>query len=61
MQIGVVDIILLAGLANFVLVVKILGQITADAGLVIFEGPSSWTDAALERCVVLLALLAVRT
>lgn len=61
MQIGVVDIILLAGLANFVLVVEILGQIAANAGLVIFEGPGSWADAALERCVVLLALLAVRT
>lgn len=51
--------ILLAGLAYFVLVVEVLGQVAANAGLVVLEGPNSWTDTALERSIVLLALLAV--
>lgn len=53
--------ILLAGLADLVLVVEVLWQVAADAGLVVLERPSSWADTALERSVVLLALLAVRT
>lgn len=60
MQVGVVDVILLACLAYFGLIVEVLGQVAADTGLVILEGPSSWAYAALERGVVLLALLAVR-
>ena len=49
--------ILLANLAGFVLVVEVLWQVAADAGLVVLEGPSGRTDAALKRGVVLLALL----
>lgn len=60
LQVGVVEVVLLAGLADFVLVVEVLGQVAADAGLVVLEGPSSWTDTTLESGVVLLALLAVR-
>lgn len=59
LQVGVVEMILLAGLTDFVLVVEVLWQVAADAGLVVFEGPSSWADTALERGIVLLALLAV--
>lgn len=60
LQVGVVEMILLAGLADLVLVVEVLWQVAADAFLVVFEGSSSWADTALERGVVLLALLAVR-
>ena len=60
LQVRVVEMVLLAGLADLVLVVEVLGQVAADAGLVVLEGPSRWADAALQRGVVLLALLAVR-
>lgn len=51
--------VLRAGFADFVLVVKVFGQVAADAGLIVLEGSCCWTDTALERGVVLLALLAV--